>query len=84
MSSAECRPRGEAAFAGLAVATCVLVYLQLVLGAVLRHVPVDSQPAAFMHAVRFHLFLAGVLVLHVLLLTWSCCDVFVRCGRCGG
>ena len=55
----------------LAVATCILVYLQLVFGAVLRHVPVDSDPGAFMLAVRFHLFMAGVLVLHVLLLTWS-------------
>jgi cytochrome c oxidase assembly protein subunit 15 len=54
----------------LAVATSVLVYLQLVLGAVLRHVPVDSEPTAFLHAIRFHLFLAGVLVLHVVLLAW--------------
>ena len=55
----------------LAVATCILVYLQLVFGAVLRHVPLDSEPGTFLLAVRFHLFLAGVLVLHVLLLTWS-------------
>jgi cytochrome c oxidase assembly protein subunit 15 len=53
----------------LAVATCVLIYLQLVFGAVLRHVPVDSEPGAFMLAVRFHLFLAGVLTLHVVLLS---------------
>lgn len=50
---------------GLAVITCILVYLQLVFGAVLRHVPVDSEPGAFLLAVRFHLFLAGVLALHV-------------------
>jgi cytochrome c oxidase assembly protein subunit 15 len=55
----------------LAVVVCVLVYLQLVFGAVLRHVPVDSEPAAFLLAVRFHLFMAGVLSLHVLLLAWS-------------
>jgi cytochrome c oxidase assembly protein subunit 15 len=54
----------------LAVATCILVYLQLVFGAVLRHVPVDGEPAAFLLAVRFHLFMAGALVLHVLLLAW--------------
>jgi cytochrome c oxidase assembly protein subunit 15 len=54
----------------LAVVTCVLVYLQLVFGAVLRHVPVDGEPGAFMLAVRFHLFLAGVLTLHVVLLAW--------------
>jgi heme a synthase len=52
----------------LALATCILVYLQLVFGAVLRHVPVDSDPGAFLIAIRFHLFLAGVLTLHVLLL----------------
>jgi cytochrome c oxidase assembly protein subunit 15 len=53
---------------GLAVVTCILVYLQLVFGAVLRHVPVDSEPGAFLLAVRFHLFLAGVLTLHVIAL----------------
>jgi cytochrome c oxidase assembly protein subunit 15 len=46
----------------------VLAYLQIVLGAVLRHVPVDSQPAAFLLAVKFHLFLAGILTLHIILL----------------
>jgi cytochrome c oxidase assembly protein subunit 15 len=55
----------------LAVATCILVYLQLVFGAVLRHVPIDSEPGTFLLAVRFHLLLAGVLVLHVLFVTWS-------------
>jgi heme a synthase len=52
----------------IATATAILAYLQIVLGAVLRHVPVDSQPTAFLTAVRFHLFLAGVLTLHVVLL----------------
>ena len=42
-----CRP---ATFAALAVVTAVLAYLQIVLGAVLRHVPVDAQPATFMLA----------------------------------
>ncbi len=55
----------------LATVTAVLAYLQIVLGAVLRHVPVDSQPAAFILAVRFHLFLAAVLTLHVAALVWS-------------
>jgi cytochrome c oxidase assembly protein subunit 15 len=48
--------------------TAVLAYLQIVLGAVLRHVPVDAQPGAFLLAVKFHLFLAGVLTLHIALL----------------
>jgi cytochrome c oxidase assembly protein subunit 15 len=54
----------------LAVATAVMVYLQLVLGAVLRHVPVYAEPNAFMLAVRFHLFLAAVLTLHIGVLVW--------------
>jgi cytochrome c oxidase assembly protein subunit 15 len=52
----------------LATATAILVYLQLVFGAVLRHVPVDTEPAAFMQAVHLHVFMAGALVVHVLLL----------------
>jgi heme a synthase len=55
----------------LAVVTCILVYLQIVLGAVLRHVPVATEPATFALAVKFHLFMAAVLVLHVTVLTWS-------------
>jgi cytochrome c oxidase assembly protein subunit 15 len=54
----------------LAVVTAVLFYLQLVFGAVLRHMPIESQPATFVLAVRFHLLLAGVLVLHVAILAW--------------
>lgn len=65
-------PSGDLATAslvrGLAVITCILVYLQLVFGAVLRHVPVDSEPRAFFLAVQFHLFLAGVLTLHIVAL----------------
>ncbi len=52
----------------IATVTAVFAYLQIVLGAVLRHVPVDSQPGAFLLAVKFHLFLAAVLTLHIALL----------------
>jgi heme a synthase len=54
----------------LATVTAVLAYLQIMLGAVLRHVPVDAQPATFVLAVKFHLLLAGVLTLHIVLLVW--------------
>ncbi|MCC7084021.1 MAG: COX15/CtaA family protein [Pirellulales bacterium] len=54
----------------LAVATAVLAYLQIVLGAVLRHAPVDAQPMTFMLAVKSHLVLAGVLALHILALVF--------------
>lgn len=53
----------------LAIVTCVVIYLQLVIGAVMRHVPVVTEPATFALAVRFHLFMAGVVVMHVLLLS---------------
>jgi cytochrome c oxidase assembly protein subunit 15 len=54
----------------LAVATCVLTYLQLMLGAVVRHVPVDGGPNTFALAVRFHLAMAAVLALHIALVVW--------------
>ncbi len=54
----------------LAIVTCILVYLQIVLGAVLRHIPIAADPSTFAVAVRFHLFLAAVLSLHVALLVY--------------
>ncbi len=54
----------------LALVTCILIYLQIVVGAVLRHVPVAAEPGAFALAVRFHLFLAAIVTLHVALLAW--------------
>jgi len=59
----------------LASVCSVLAYLQILFGAVLRHVPVDAQPATFMHAVRSHLVLAAILAIHILLLAGL---VFVR------
>jgi cytochrome c oxidase assembly protein subunit 15 len=52
----------------LAIVTCVVVYLQIVLGAVVRHVPVGSEPATFALAVRFHLFMAAIVSMHVVAL----------------
>jgi cytochrome c oxidase assembly protein subunit 15 len=54
----------------LAAATCLLVYLQIVIGAVLRHVPVSAEPGAFALAVRFHLFMAAIVTLHAIALVW--------------
>jgi cytochrome c oxidase assembly protein subunit 15 len=42
----------------------------MVLGAVLRHVPVGAQPETFTLAVKLHLTLAGILSLHVVALVW--------------
>jgi cytochrome c oxidase assembly protein subunit 15 len=55
----------------LAVVTCILVYLQILVGAVVRHVPVATEPTTFVHAIRFHLFLAAILTLHIALLVGS-------------
>lgn len=52
----------------LAAVTTVLAYLQILLGAVVRHVPVDAEPTTFVHAVRSHLVLAGILTIHIMLL----------------
>jgi len=49
----------------LAVVVSVLVYLQIVVGAVLRHVPAGADPATFAMAIRFHLFLAAIVTFHV-------------------
>jgi cytochrome c oxidase assembly protein subunit 15 len=54
----------------LAAVTAVLAYLQIVVGAVVRHVPLDAQPATFMHAVKGHLYLAAIFALHILALAW--------------
>jgi cytochrome c oxidase assembly protein subunit 15 len=62
--------RGGPQIRSVATVTAVLAYLQIVLGAVLRHVPVDAQPGAFLLAVKFHLFLAAVLTLHIVFLAW--------------
>jgi cytochrome c oxidase assembly protein subunit 15 len=52
----------------LAAITSVLIYLQIVVGAVLRHVPVLAEPNTFAMAVRFHLLLAAVLTFHIIAL----------------
>ncbi len=52
----------------LALITTCLAYLQLVLGAVVRHMPVYAPPRTFHVAVMFHLLMAGILTLHVVLL----------------
>ena len=52
----------------LAALTTLFAFLQIVLGAQLRHLPVDASLAAFRAAVMAHLLLAVVLTVHGLLL----------------
>lgn len=52
----------------LGLLTVLFAYIQLVLGAQLRHVPVDASPNQFSVALLFHLGMAFVLAVHVTLL----------------
>ena len=49
----------------LSLLTLFFVYVQLVIGAQVRHVPVTASPSAFRIAVVFHLFMALVVAIHV-------------------
>ena len=52
----------------LALLTTGLVFLQIVVGAHLRHLPPDFAPGSFQVVVFFHLLLAGAVLVHGLLL----------------
>lgn len=52
----------------LAVLTPVMAYVQLVIGATLRHLPIDVTPSFFQTAVLFHLLFAAAVFVHALLL----------------
>ena len=62
----------------LSLITTLLAYVQLVLGAELRHVAVGATPRYFQTAVYFHLFMAVVLTVHVLALATM---VWIRKSR---
>ncbi len=57
--------------------TTVLAYLQIVLGSQVRHVRADVDASTFRGAVLFHLAMAGVLAVHVALVTLRT----LRCHR---
>lgn len=71
-SSTDVDPARSAKAFRLAVLTTCLAYLQLVLGAVVRHMPVYAPPRTFHTAVMFHLLMAGILTVHVVLLIVAC------------
>lgn len=57
----------------LAVLTSALAYIQLVLGAQVRHLPASAGPDRFLAVMIFHLVFAAILAVHVALLvirTW--------------
>lgn len=54
-------PAGLASVAQLATLAAGLVFLQIVLGALVRHLPVTARPDTFTILVKFHLLMAAVL-----------------------
>ena len=74
---------GNRKLARLAVLTAALAYLQLVLGAIVRHSPYmlgDGAATIFQIAVYFHVILAAAVTFHVLWLAVRC----VRARLCVG
>lgn len=69
-------PVAGASFARFTTFTAGLAYLQLVLGASLRHVDAQVGPWAFATLVKFHLIMAAVVAVHTLIVAW-------RAGRKG-
>jgi cytochrome c oxidase assembly protein subunit 15 len=63
-------------YARLAMLTTLLAYVQLVLGAQVRHVAVGATPLEFQIAVYFHLFMAAVLVVQIIFLATT-----LLCGK---
>lgn len=52
----------------LSLLTAGLVYLQIIIGAHLRHLPADWDPGVFRAVVFFHLIMAAAILIHVVLL----------------
>ncbi len=63
-------PAGRRFARGASLAAC-LAYLQLTVGALLRHIPLDAPPQVFRAALLFHLIFAGVLVVLLSMLAFA-------------
>jgi cytochrome c oxidase assembly protein subunit 15 len=64
----------------LALFTAALAYLQLVLGAQLRHTPIDASIAFFRTALYFHLLVAAALVVHIVMIARNAARLSAGCG----
>ena len=51
--------------------TCGLAYVQLILGALVRHVPLSASPQIFRAALFLHLAVAALLVIQIALTAWQ-------------
>ena len=63
-------PAGKRFARGTSLAAC-LAYLQLTVGALLRHIPLDAPPQVFRAALLFHLVFAGVLAVLLVMLAFA-------------
>jgi cytochrome c oxidase assembly protein subunit 15 len=64
-------PAASASFARVAWLTFSVAAVQLMFGAVLRHIPLSASPGLFRAALLMHLVLAGALTLQIGLTCWS-------------
>lgn len=48
----------------------ILVYVQMVVGALVRHMPITASPLSFAGVAKAHLFLAGLVTLFVSIASW--------------
>ncbi|MEM6328819.1 MAG: COX15/CtaA family protein [Planctomycetota bacterium] len=76
--------RVDLPLARLATVTAVLAYLQLILGASLRHIDASVGPWSFATLVKFHLGMAGVVAAHALWLAWRSLRSTPALRRLGG
>ncbi|MCO6045502.1 COX15/CtaA family protein [Aeoliella sp. ICT_H6.2] len=77
--------QGLARLAPLAAATGILVYVQMVVGAMLRHMPVTVSPYSFESVVKVHLVLATVVLMLTLVVARMCVASAAPTGvRCTG
>jgi heme a synthase len=67
---AQNNPAGRRFARNACLAAC-LAYLQLTVGAILRHIPLDAPPQVFRAALLFHLVFAGVLVVLLSMLAFA-------------
>jgi len=54
----------------ISLVTLALAYVQIVFGALVRHVPLTASSGTFRAAVLLHLFMAFVLTIHIAMLCW--------------
>jgi hypothetical protein len=73
--AAKLEPRAICSLLTAAWFTAGLAFLQLALGAVVRHVPLTSSPAVFRAALMLHLIFAVVLCVQIAISSWKASSV---------